>query len=93
MVVVKMAVLSLLFARQDLLVALLLMYLCYRGCQDSVLLYHLLVSWEVLFLAAPRHIRNKRAHRYQTYKIDVFRTWGIWLFRVKVLFRMMGIAR
>ena len=75
--------------------ALLLMYLCYRGCHDSVLLYHLLVGWEVrvLFLAAPRHIRYKRAHRYRTYKIDVFRTWGIWLFRVKVLFRMMGIAR
>jgi len=47
----------------------------------------------VLFLASRRHIRYKRAHRYRTYKIDVFRTWGIWLFRVKVLFRMMGIAR
>ena len=90
MVVVKMAALSHLFASQDLQVALLVKYLWYH---DSALLYHLFVSWEVLFLAAPRHIRYRRAHRYRTYKIDVFRTWGIWLFRVKVLFRMMGIAR
>jgi len=92
MVVVKMAALSHLFASQDLLTALLVKYLWYH---DSVLLYHLVASWEVrvLFLASRRHIRYKRAHRYRTYKIDVFRTWGIWLFRVKVLFRMMGIAR